>query len=43
MKKKFAIMKLMTVAMSLAVVVAFEGRSAFWTIGEPQLPEKFKK
>jgi len=42
MKKKFALMKLMTIAMSVAVVVIDSRSSVFWGIGEPQLPENIK-
>jgi len=41
MKRKSVLIKMMTVAMAVAVMVALEGRSAFWGIGEPKLPAKF--
>ena len=41
MKKRFMLMKMMTLAMTVAAAVAIEGRSIFWGIGEPKLPAKF--
>jgi len=39
--KKQSLMKLMTVAMTVAVMVAMEGRSILIGIGEPKLPARF--
>jgi len=41
MKRKSVLMKITTLAMTIAGVVAFGTQSVFLGIGEPKLPTKF--